>query len=121
MNAGFDRHFRKRTPKALRTKFPEHPQRDAATGGYKSLQPAALCAMFSDDMVEEYAMGMQSEEDCTYLEQHLLICSTCQDRLAEMDEYIKAAKAAAALLSPQNTGTQTRRRMSKPVAAATSA
>jgi predicted transcriptional regulator len=67
---------------------------------------------FSEQVIEEYALGMQSKGECTPLEEHLLICSACQDLLAEADEYIQAVKAAAALLAGAP------RRLSKPVAAA---
>jgi hypothetical protein len=67
---------------------------------------------FTAEHWEEYARGMQSEQDCTSLEEHLLICHACQDLLAETDEYLKVAKTAAA---------RTRRPVTKPVATATSA
>jgi hypothetical protein len=67
---------------------------------------------FPEEIWEEYAMGMQSEEDCKPLEEHLLICAACQDLLAEADEYIRIANAATALAA--GTG----RRWSKPVATA---
>jgi Putative zinc-finger len=67
---------------------------------------------FSEAVWEEYAMGMQSEEDCQSLEEHLLICPACQDLLAEADDYIQIAKAAMGLAEG------TRRRLSKPVASA---
>jgi hypothetical protein len=50
---------------------------------------------FSEEIWEQYAMGMQSEEDCAPLEEHLLLCPCCQDLLAQTDEYIRIAKAAA--------------------------
>jgi len=61
---------------------------------------------------EKYSMGMQSEDDCTPLEEHLLLCPACQDLVAQADEYIRVVKAAAALAAG------TRRRLSKPMAAA---
>jgi len=67
---------------------------------------------FSEETWEEYAMGMQSDEDCQPLEEHLLICRACQDLLAEADEYIQIVKGATAL--PEGT----RRRWSKPAASA---
>lgn len=62
-----------------------------------------------EDVWEEYAMGMLSEEDCKPLEEHLLICPACQQVLAEADEFIRVTKAASSL---------TRRRFSKPVSSA---
>jgi hypothetical protein len=67
---------------------------------------------FPEEVWEEYAMGMRSEQDCKPLEEHLLICSACQELLAEADEYIRVAKAATALTRGK------RRRLSKPVTAA---
>ena len=54
---------------------------------------------FEEAVLEEYALGMQSEEDCKSLEEHLLICPACQDLLAEVDEYVEVAKAALALFA----------------------
>ena len=58
---------------------------------------ARLDHHISEGVLEEYALGMQSNEDCKPLEEHLLICPACQDLLAATDEYIQVAKAAAAL------------------------
>jgi hypothetical protein len=73
---------------------------------------ASLDRHFSEAVWEEYAMGMQSEEDCKPLEEHLLICPACQDLLAEADSYIQIVKAAT------EPAEGTRRRWSKPVASA---
>ena len=64
---------------------------------------------FSTEVWEKYALGLLTEEDCTPVEEHLLICSVCQQLLAEADEYIRIAKAALS---------RTRKRLSKPVVAA---
>jgi hypothetical protein len=88
MNTCFDRDFTERTV------------RDALA--YKSQpQPAASCTAFTEPVWEEYALGMKSDEDCKPLEEHLLICSTCQDHLAEVDEFIRIAKAALARIARQ--------------------
>lgn len=71
---------------------------------------ASFDCHFSEAVWEEYALGMQPEEDCTPLEEHLLLCPACQDLLAQADEYIRVVKAA--------TRAGTRRRWSKPVASA---
>jgi hypothetical protein len=73
---------------------------------------ARLDRHISEEVLEEYALGMQSNVDCKPLEEHLLICPACQDLLAATDEYIRVAKAAAALT------TRSANRLSKPVAAA---
>ena len=49
-----------------------------------------------EDALEKYALGQLPDPDCTPLDEHLLICPTCQSRLEELDEYVKVMKAAAA-------------------------
>lgn len=77
-------------------------------------------------MWENFALHKLSEAECVPLEEHLLICSACQDILAEIDEYIEVIKAAAALLEPGKaenpvTDSRTRRQIAKGSARATSA
>jgi hypothetical protein len=48
-----------------------------------------------EEILDEFAMEKLPEPDCALWEEHLLICAACQDRLAEMDEFIRAAKDAA--------------------------
>jgi hypothetical protein len=52
----------------------------------------------SEDVLETYAMGMLSDEDCAPLEEHLLLCCICQRRLAQTDEYIRIITTAASNL-----------------------
>jgi hypothetical protein len=54
----------------------------------------------SDGVWEEYALGMLPDADCEHVEEHLLICSTCQNLLAEVDEYTRVTKTA--LDSPEH-------------------
>jgi anti-sigma factor RsiW len=51
-----------------------------------------------EDVLELYAMGKLSDEESAPLEEHLLLCLTCQTRLADTDDYIGAAKGAARAL-----------------------
>lgn len=51
-----------------------------------------------DDQLEKYAMGALAEEESAMVEEHLLICPECQDRLSETDRYIYAMRSAAAEL-----------------------
>jgi hypothetical protein len=53
----------------------------------------------TEDALEAYALRKLSLRDVAPLEEHLLICPVCQTRLDEVDEYVRAAKAAAAALS----------------------
>jgi hypothetical protein len=65
-------------------------------------------------MLDEFVMEMLSEQDCAFWEEHLLICTTCQDRVAEADEYVRVVKSAAASISDPPSG-QSRRSLAKPM------
>jgi len=45
--------------------------------------------------LERYAMGTSALEDTTLLEEHLLICEACQERLRETDEYVLAMRSVS--------------------------
>lgn len=49
---------------------------------------------FAAEDWEQYALGMRSDQDRCRLEEHLLLCSVCQGRLAEADEYVEVMKTA---------------------------
>lgn len=74
---------------------------------------------------EDYAMGVLSSKQAEPLEEHLVICFTCQDLLAEADQYIQVAKAALAVRQhareagkPLTIDSRKRRQLSKAVGAA---
>ena len=48
-----------------------------------------------EDDLERYAMRTLPESACATLEEHLLICQSCRDRLQTTDEYVAAMTAAA--------------------------
>ena len=52
----------------------------------------------SEDALELYAMGTLPDSETGPLEEHLLVCHECQDRLREMDEFLAAIRAAAGKL-----------------------
>ncbi|MCX6623074.1 MAG: zf-HC2 domain-containing protein, partial [Acidobacteria bacterium] len=55
----------------------------------------------SEEALERYSLGASSDEETAQIEEHLLICHNCQDRLAETDLLIKPLRAAlAAEVSP---------------------
>lgn len=54
----------------------------------------------SDDLLEEYAFRRLAEEQAAPLEGHLLACSSCQEALAEIDEYVLLMKRGTAEVSP---------------------
>lgn len=47
-----------------------------------------------EETLEQYSMGRLSEAEVGPLEEHLLICPVCQDRLGETDAFIQAARSA---------------------------
>ena len=53
-----------------------------------------------DDLLEEYALGRHSVRDCAPVDEHLLVCPTCQNNLAEIDEYVRVMKTALTALPP---------------------
>jgi len=59
---------------------------------------AGLERHVAEEALEEYTLNRLSGERSVWLEEHLLVCPTCQERLAEIDEYVRVMKAAAAAL-----------------------
>jgi len=49
----------------------------------------------AEDDLENYAMRTLPAAQVESLEEHLLICGGCRDRLTAADEYVAAMKAAA--------------------------
>jgi anti-sigma factor RsiW len=48
----------------------------------------------AEEILEAYALGKLSDSECAPLEEDLLLCPTCQDRLLEIDEYVRVVQAA---------------------------
>jgi len=51
-----------------------------------------------EELLEGYAMGTLRGAGLARLEEHLLICEECQDRLREVDAFVSAIREAAAHL-----------------------
>lgn len=47
-----------------------------------------------EEQLERYSMGKLSEAECAPLEEHLLICSMCRERLTETDQYVGLMRVA---------------------------
>jgi len=60
---------------------------------------------------EDYALGLLSRQQAESLEEHLLVCSACQDLLEEADAYLAVARAALKVVA--NANSKKRRRTSK--------
>src|ERR1035438_3208272 len=50
----------------------------------------------TEDVLEAYAFNRLSEANTCLAEEHLLVCSTCQKTLQDIDEYMLLMKAATA-------------------------
>jgi len=61
----------------------------------------------SEESLESYALGSLSESLVTGLEEHLLICPACQDKLREFDAYVAAMRGAAARLDREDESRKT--------------
>jgi len=47
-----------------------------------------------EDALEQYAMGKLGSDEAAPLEEHLLICPRCLQRLDETEDYIRVIRAA---------------------------
>jgi anti-sigma factor RsiW len=57
----------------------------------------ATACHFHDQLLERYAMGQLSAQESESVEEHLLLCPACQDRLLVLDDFIQVMKAALAV------------------------
>lgn len=55
----------------------------------------------SEEVLEEYAFGRLNGDHLNAVDDHLLVCETCQAVLEEADEYIRLVKIAAVLPAPK--------------------
>lgn len=55
-----------------------------------------------EDTLEEYALGRVPESQSSPIEEHLLVCESCQKRLGDIDEYILLMKHATS--QPHSVG-----------------
>jgi hypothetical protein len=56
-----------------------------------------------EERLEAYAMNSLAEGEVAMVEEHLLICATCQDRLDGVEHYIKAMAGAAQRIREEKT------------------
>ena len=52
-----------------------------------------------DDDIELYALDRLAETDAAPVEEHLLLCGECRERLVAWDDYVAAILGALAALS----------------------
>jgi hypothetical protein len=61
----------------------------------------------SEESLESYALGSLNEPLVAGLEEHLLLCSACQEKLKEIDGYVAAMRGAAARLDREDESRKT--------------
>lgn len=49
-------------------------------------------AHVDEEGLERYAMGTLRDEETAAVEEHLLLCPDCQNKLAELDEFLRALR-----------------------------
>ena len=52
----------------------------------------------SEESLEMYSMGSLPDSKTGPLEEHLLVCQLCRERLVATDEFVAAMRAAAATI-----------------------
>ena len=65
-----------------------------------------ICLHTDSERIEQYALGLLPEPETAGFEQHLLICHTCQDALAEADVYVHSMQSAARAVRAQERATR---------------
>jgi len=55
-----------------------------------------------EEVLERYALGNARAAEIEPLEEHLLVCSDCQERLSETDHYIFAVRDATKILAGES-------------------
>ena len=53
-----------------------------------------LMTHLEEDVLEAYSLGRIAEDEAASLEEHLLICRTCQERLERTDDFVRAFRMA---------------------------
>ena len=67
----------------------------------KHSKPNGMTSHIDDELLERYSLGRLAEAESAVVEEHLLVCTECQDRLAEADEYSQVIRQALSELPPE--------------------
>lgn len=57
----------------------------------------------TEETLERFAMGKIPENEVAPLDEHLLVCHACQDRLEQIERFVHETKSAAAALPPERS------------------
>jgi anti-sigma factor RsiW len=52
-----------------------------------------------EESLDSYAMGRLAENESAPIEEHLLVCGECQERVADTDQVVSLLRAAAPLIN----------------------
>ena len=61
-----------------------------------------------EELLERYSLGRIGEDEAASLEEHLLICEECMDRLEGLNVYHRAMRAALIKIDQMRIGTVAR-------------
>jgi len=61
-----------------------------------------LAAHWNEEVLEIYALGQSAPEETDAIEEHLLVCCECQDRLRKLDEFILTLQATLCATDDQS-------------------
>jgi anti-sigma factor RsiW len=68
---------------------------DIREGAYLQDAMAAQCeGHIAEDRLEAYSLGCLPEDELAPLEEHLLVCPACQDRLRAADAFVATIRQA---------------------------
>lgn len=59
---------------------------------------------WDDDRIEQYSMGTLPESEIDELEEHLLVCESCQERLSQEDAFRSGMRSAALRVRRESQG-----------------
>ena len=60
-----------------------------------------LTTHFDEDVIEAYALGRLPQNEADGFEEHLLVCSVCQERLERTDSFVRAFRVAVHTSKPE--------------------
>jgi len=64
----------------------------------------------AEELLEQYSAGSLPETEVARVEEHLLICETCRERLVSIDDWVRSLRRASALLDREPQGLRQRLR-----------
>jgi two-component system invasion response regulator UvrY len=69
----------------------------------KAMRPMLFTNHIPDDLIDDYALGKLGPSETVGIEEHLLVCPFCCERLEHTDQFIASLRAADRALNPPAT------------------